>query len=142
MKDRLIEQILEHYNKYKNEIIKQIEEYSYRKRRYNVDFTLALFLAEKELQISLMASSIRDTDKLIVLEKNLACVAFDFSDEENGLKATENLLTRIEPKHFEHRLFVSVENSHDYSDEDEQVRRLLDTLIEEIQNGFDRLPMS
>ena len=142
MKDKLIEQILEHYNRYKNEIIKEIGEYSYRKRRYNVDFTLALFMSEKRLQMQLMDSFIRDTDKLIVLDENLVCVAFDFSNEEKGLKATENLLTQLEPKHFEHRLFVSVENSNEYSDEDEQVRKLLDTLIEEIQNGFDRLPMS
>ncbi len=140
MKNRLTEQILESYNCYKNEILGDLEEFSYRKKRYDVDFTIALFISSDKIDFDFIKESIRDTDKVIVLEHNFIAVVFDFATEESGLKATENLLTLLEPRLFSDEIYISVVNSHDRLDDDEHVRKALDLLIENITNGFKDIP--
>ena len=129
MKNKLIEQILENYNSYKNTILRNIEEYSYRKIRYSVDFTVALFIVEKELDSDFINEKVRDTDRVLKLDQNIVGIVFDFADEEAGFRATENILSKMEAS-----LFVSVVNSSGMVDDDEQIRKAFDTLIDEIRN--------
>jgi len=142
MKSKLIEQVLENYNSYKNTILRNIEDFSYRKVRYYVDFTVALYISQKELDSDFIKEQIRDTDRILMLDKNLVVVIFDFAKEEAGFKAAENLLSKIEPALFGAELFISVANSHGMIDDDEQIRKAFDTLINEIRNHFDDVPMS
>ena len=142
MKSKLIEQVLENYNSYKNTILRNIEDFSYRKVRYYVDFTVALYISQKELDSNFIKEQIRDTDRILMLDKNLVVVIFDFAKEEAGFKAAENLLSKIEPALFGAELFISVANSHGMIDDDEQIRKAFDTLINEIRNHFDDVPMS
>jgi len=140
MKNRLTEQILENYNCYKNDILGEIEEFSYRKKRYEVDFTISLFISSEKIDFDFIEESIRDTDKAIVLDHNFIAVIFDFATEETGLKATENLLALLEPRLFSDEIYISVVNSHDRIDDDEHVRKALDLLIDNINNGFKDIP--
>ncbi len=142
MQNKLIEQIIENYNGYKNSILRDIEEYSYRKVRYGIDFTVALFISQKDIDSLYIDGKIRDTDRVVKLDTNVVAVVFDFADEEAGFKATENILSKIEPSLFGIPLFVSVVNSHGMIDDDEQIRKLFDTLINEIKNHFDDVVMS
>ncbi len=140
MKNRLIEQILENYNSYKNRILQDISDYEYRKKRYGVDYTIALFVSDENLNANDFKCRVRDTDKIIDVASNIIAVIFDFASEDGGLKAAENLMTLLEPKLFEQKLFVSVVNSHDMIDDDEHVRKVLDIVIDNINNGFDKIP--
>ncbi len=140
MKNRLIKQIEENFTDYKRKILDNIQEYSYRKRRYGVDFTITLYISSKKIDLDIVKNYIRDTDKLIQLASNVIAVVFDFADEERGLKASENLLSLLEPRLFDEEIFISIVNSHDNFDEKEQVRHLLDLLIESIQNGYNDVP--
>ena len=140
MKNILIEQILENYNSYKNDILSALEEYNYRKKRYGVDFTVTLYISSKEIPVEIVKEDIRETDRLVGLEKNFIAVVFDFTDEEGGLKASENLLAMLEPKLCCSQIYIGVTNSFDSIDDDEQVRRALDILVESIQSGFNNVP--
>ena len=141
MQSKLIEQILENYNCYKNTILRNIEDYSYRKVRYSVDFTVALFMSERDLNADYIREKIRDTDSVLKLDHNLVAVVFDFATEDAGFKAAENLLSKIEPSLFGADIFISVSNSHGMIDDDEQIRKAFDTLITEIRNNFEDIPM-
>ena len=142
MSIQLAEQILEHYNSYKNEILTKIVDFSYRKKRYSVDYTVALYMANASLDGTLIKNSIRDTDLAIKLDDNLYAVVFDFSKEEEGLKAAENLLVKIEPTLFGKKIFISVVNSIGIADDDGQIRKALNILVDEIHRHFDGVPMS
>jgi uncharacterized membrane protein len=137
----LAEQIIENYNQYKKEILTKIEAYAYRKKRYDVDFTISIMISTSAFHTQSIQEHIRDTDLMIVLAKNLVAVVFDFTNEEMGLKASENLMALIEPQMFDKHLFVSVVSSHNSLDDDEQVRKALDLLIEDITQGFDGVPV-
>jgi hypothetical protein len=137
----LAEQIIENYNQYKKEILTKIEAYAYRKKRYDVDFTISIMISTSAFHTQSIQEHIRDTDLMIVLAKNLVAVVFDFTNEEMGLKASENLMALIEPQMFDKHLFVSVVSSHNSLDDDEQVRKALYLLIEDITQGFDGVPV-
>jgi len=135
-------QILEKYNVYKNAILEEVEEYAYRNNRYNVNFTIALFISDKKLDLNLASKTIRDTDKAIVLEDNFLATVFDFSDSKSGFKAAENLLSKLEPQVFGGKIFVSIVSSEDSIDDDEQIRKALNILIDEISKKLDGIPIS
>jgi hypothetical protein len=140
MQQKLVEQILESYNSYKNTILVALEDYEYRKKRYGVEYTVALYITTKELSEETILKSVRDTDNVLFLSKNFVAVVFDFSDTQNGLKAAENLLMQLEPQMFHERIYVSVVNSKGTMDDDELVRHAFDLLIDEIKSGEDGIP--
>ncbi len=140
MKNRLITQIRENYNRYKSEIVEYLKIYDYRKRRYKVDFTIALYIAIREIDADFVKRYVRDTDTVVVLDSNFIAVIFDFASVEAGFKAAENLLTYMEPRLSTDEIYISVVNSHDRLDESEHVRKALDLLIENIDNGFRDIP--
>ncbi len=140
MKNKLTEQILENYNCYKNSIVTAVEDFSYRKKRYGVDFTVALFISDAAIDDAFVQECVRDTDKVIKLNENFVAVVFDFATVETGLKAAENLMTALEPKLFDNELYVSVVNSENTLDDDEHIRKALDILIDNIASGYDRIP--
>ena len=140
MKNRLIKQIQDNYFKYKSEIVEYLKIYDYRKKRYKVDYTIALYISVEELDADFVKRYVRDTDTVIVLENNFIAVIFDFASVEAGFKAAENLLAYMEPKLSTDEIYVSVVNSHDRLDEREHVRKALDLLIESIDNGYRDIP--
>lgn len=140
MKNRLTEQIVANYQDYKQKILDEIGKYSYRKRRYNVDFTIALYIASEEMSFDFIQEKIRDTDKLVALDTNFIAVVFDFATEDGGFKAAENLLALLEPRLFSGEIYISVVNSHEHADDNEHVHKALDLLIENINSGYNDVP--
>ncbi len=140
MKNELKNQILENFNRYKEVIVAHLQEYDYKKERYKVDFTLALFLAKEKIDTPALRKYIRYTDKLIALDTNLLAVVFDFTNEEKGLKAAENVLSIIEPSLSSYEIYISVVNSRESLDDGELARKALNLLIENIENGFKDIP--
>ena len=140
MENELIKQIREHYGDYKAKIVESVGEYVYRKKRYDVDYTVALFLSDEPLDEEFIRGNIRDTDRVFSCDENCIGVIYDFANEETGLKAAENLLMYIEPHLKSDTIYISVVNSHCAMDESEHARRTLDLLIENIKNGFKDIP--
>lgn len=141
MKNRLTKQIVENYQRYKQRILDNIESYNYRKRRYDVDFTVALFISSDEIEADFVQKNIRNSDKLVTLDNNFIAVIFDFADEEQGLKAAENLLALMEPKFFSNEIYISVVNSHEQLDNEEHLHRAFDLLVENINSGYNDVPL-
>ena len=140
MKNRLIEEISNRYRLYKDKILNEAQTYAYRKKRYGVDFTIAVFITTKNIDMTVVESNIRTTDRVILLEGNFIAIIFDFATVERGLKATENLYAQLEPTLFQSNTYIAVMNSSSTTDEDELVRKLFDLLIEEIENKESGVP--
>jgi hypothetical protein len=100
--------------KYLNEIISNLDEYSYRNKRYHINYAIALCFCTKDININELVKIKRKTDRYITLESNLCCVVFDCIDAESSKKATQNLKTEVEENCAGEDFFVHVATSLEY----------------------------
>jgi hypothetical protein len=142
MERALLDKIKTNYKIYEEKIIHEMDDYEYKHIRYNVDFSIAIYAATGKIDFDFIQNDIRKTDSAILLDDAIVSVLFDFVDSEGGLKASENLLTNLEPRMFGKKIFVSVVNSSDVSDKKEHARKLLNLLIYEIENNLEDVAMS
>jgi len=90
------------------------DEHFYRFLRYKANFSMALFYSTDSLDLELFKNNLRQTDKLLQLQHNLCCIVLDMTTQEEGLKASENLLYAHEAKHFSNQLFVAFASTQEY----------------------------
>lgn len=104
----------ENRQKYLNEIIGNLEEYSYRNKRYNINYAVALCFCTKDISLNELVRVKRKTDKYITLDSNLCCVVFDCIDAESSKKAVQNLKTEVEESCLGQEFFSHVATSIEY----------------------------
>jgi hypothetical protein len=129
----LISQIKRNYRTYKNSIIKEVESYNYNKMRYNVNYSIALCASTKNADYEYIKQFVRESDKIIFLSKNIFCVVFGFVNHYEGVKASQNLRLKLEPKYFTKTLYMVDVNSDEVSDVNEHSRKLLDSILERLE---------
>lgn len=100
--------------KYLNEIIGNLEEYSYRSKRYHINYAVALCFCAKDISLNELVTVKRKTDKYITLESNLCCVVFDCIDAESSKRAAQNLKTEVEESCLGQDFFIHVATSLEY----------------------------
>ena len=99
-------------------------EFFYRYERYSANFTMAMLYSYDPLDASTFLKAIRESDKLLQLNKNLFCLVFDMTNQENGLKACENLLAVYEAEHFAQKIYASLVNAEEFSTKEAMESRL------------------
>lgn len=114
--------------KYFNEIVSNLDEYSYRNKRYNINYAIALGFCTKDVNLSDLVDVKRRTDKYIPLEDNLCCVVFDCIDSESSLKAAQNLKTEIEKSCLNEDFFMRVATSIEHESALKMTNSLFDNL--------------
>lgn len=129
----------ENRHNYHKIIIPNIEEYAYRKHRYNIEYAVSLSLCEQNFDLSKIDTHKRKTDKLIILENNFICLVLDAVNIKSAIKATSNLQTNFQTQCFGHKLYTCVVNSCDHESEFELINYLLDILEYAISNNMDGL---
>lgn len=115
-------------NIYQQLIVNKIDDYFYKRKRYGQHFSLALALSDPDTDIKVFNEHNRQTDKFIVLEKNLCCEIFDGTTAESGIKAASVLLTSFENHFYSKRIFISIVFSKDFNTSSQMVSRLFDIL--------------
>ncbi|MCF6341144.1 MAG: hypothetical protein L3J10_10425 [Sulfurimonas sp.] len=126
-------------HEYDQIIITNLEEFIYRMNRYNIEYAVSLSLCDKDFDLSKIRSHKRKTDKLIILENNLICIALDAVNTETAIKATSNLQTDFQTQCFGHKLYTCVVNSCDHESEFELINYLFYILEYAISNNMDGL---
>lgn len=124
----MINMIKKNRSEYQKIIVDKIDDYFYKRTRYEQHFSLAVVLSTPELNISVFNEHNRQTDMFVVLEKNLCCEVFDGTTEESGIKAASNLLSNFESHFFTKRIVISIVFSKNYSTSTQMVHRLFDIL--------------
>jgi len=142
MEKALLKKIEKNYSRYKDELLDVVTKYNYRYNRYNHSYSLVLFASTATIMQDFLLDLVRQTDRIVVFDKEFFGIVFDSVDEKAGLKASENILVNLEPAVFGKKIFVSVLNATEASDEDALVRKSLEVLINEIKLGVDDIPMS
>jgi len=125
--------------KHQKIIAEYISDFTYRSNRYNEDYSIAVMLCDADINLGHFLHHIRQTDKFIVLEKNLCCVVLDSSPPDVGIKAASNIQTEFQDKNFGKRLFTAVATFKDYDDEYKMINSLFDILEYAISYEIDNI---
>lgn len=102
-----------------------IKDFSYRFKRYDVNYSMAIGYSPENIDMSPLSQHIRETDRFIVLDHNTCVVIFDCANDEAGTKAANNMLTRFEGTFFSTPLFTSIVTASNY----ENVSLMMDELF-------------
>lgn len=131
----------DNHKKYLNEIICNLEEYSYRSKRYYINFAVVLVFCPKDINLSDLVDIRRKTDKYIALENNLCCVVFDCIDSESSIKATQNLEAQLNKNCLNEDYFLCAATSIEHESTLKMVNSLFEMLEAfaynlEVNNGL------
>ena len=121
---------------YLETIISSLNDYSYRNKRYQIDFAIAIGLCEESVDFSEFIENKRKTDKLILLEDNLCCAIFDCAPAESAIKATSNMLSEFQNKNSDKQIYTSIVNSRDYDSDKMMIDSLFDILEYSVDNDI------
>ena len=141
MEKELLQIIQKDFSSYKEKIEVVLDEYEYRLKRYKVNYALSIYAATGSWDIENVKNKVRKTDTVIELEEKIFAVVFDFVNDEYGIKACENLLSKIEPKMFGKKIYISVLNSKEQKNNDDLIRKVFDLLTFEVKNELCNVPL-
>lgn len=131
--------IKENRQKYHDEIIDNLEEYSYRNKRYHVNYAVALCFCVKDINLNELVKVRRKTDRYITLQSNLSCVVFDCIDAESSKKAAQNLKRDVKESCVEKDFFIFTSTSIEYESPLKLINSLfykLEEFLEDLRKGI------
>lgn len=131
--------IKENRSKYQTIIVNRIDDYFYKRKRYDQHFSLAIGLFDPDIDLTVFDEHSRQTDIFIKLERNLYCEVFDGTTAGSGIKAASNLLTIFESHFYGKRVFASIVFSKDYDTSSQMVHRLFDILEYSYSNNMQNI---
>ncbi|MCK4874421.1 MAG: hypothetical protein KAR81_00940 [Sulfurimonas sp.] len=121
---------------YLETIISSLNDYSYRNKRYQIDFAIAIGLCKDTVDFSEFIENKRKTDKLILLEDNLCCAIFDCAPAKSAAIATSHMLSEFQNKNSDKQIYVGVVNSRDYDNDKIMLNSLFDILEYSVDNDM------
>jgi len=111
-------------------------EYFYRYTRYKINFSMALYYSETEIDTTIFDNAMRESDKVLQLHKNLICMIFDITSQGDGLKASENLLSMYINKYLNQTLYASFVTTEDFATQSNMDSHLISLLNFAIEKGL------
>ena len=89
----MINTLNQHRQNFQEQLIAEITEFHYRFIRYHTKYSIALaYISEENGDLSLCSKHLRESDILIFFQKNFCAIIFDNTNEEQGIKAANNIL--------------------------------------------------
>lgn len=123
----------ENCKKYFNEITNYLDEYSYRHKRYHINFALAIaYCPDSELDTDSLFKVKRKTDRYVSLQSDLFFVVFDCIDSNSSKAATQNLQNSLTQRCSNKNFFVHSISSMEY----ENSLYMLEALFTTLENSF------
>lgn len=141
MQKELLKDIRNNRKKYQKLILDAIENEVYECERYKINLSIALGDTDSSSDVKELAKTLRETDKLIILDEHICCVVFPFTDIAQGIKAASNLLSKFEMENFSQKIYMGVVTIEDCDRPQVQVVKLFDILEYAIENGINNIPL-
>jgi len=141
MEKELLDKVQLNRHKYGQTILDALKDQIYECERYKVNFSLALGATLSDIDMHKFSEMIRETDKFIILDNNICCIVFPFTDYAQGVKAASNLLSKFEMKFFSEKIYLGIANTEECPAPDIHVQQLFDILIYAVSNGMNNLPI-
>lgn len=123
--------------RYTRQILEALDTYSYRYKRYNIHFAVALCYCKKDLVLGELETFKRKTDTFLSLEENLASLVFDCIDHNASLQTSQKLENWLEEKCAEGESFMRVFCTLEY----ESASKVVDALFDAFNAFFYELKL-
>lgn len=120
---------------YQKQLLESAMEFSYRYERYNINYSIAIGYSPEEIDLSPMSNFIRETDKFIVFSNNICAILLDCTNDESGIKAANNLLTKFQGNAFDTPLYSAVVTASNYASSEKMIRELFHLIDFAIANN-------
>lgn len=135
----MLNTLIQNRYKYQEALVKACEEPHYRFTRYHVRYSLALAYIEEGCDLTICGSHLRESDSIIFLQPNFCAILFDNTNEEYGIKAANNVLTRIQNLYFAKHFYMAVITANDEQSEFQMIHDLFDLMAYALENNMDNL---
>lgn len=129
----------EHYSLMNDKLSQAVKDFSYRFKRYNVSYSIAVGHTTENVDLSLISGYIRETDRFITLNHNTYAVVFDCTDEITGIKAGNNLLARFQGSFFSTPLYTSIVTASSYETNAKMIHELFYLLDYAIEHNINNI---
>jgi hypothetical protein len=106
----------------------------YTYERYNVDYTFALVYHEKDIELDLLGSYVRVSDKLVRISESLHFVIYNFTTQDDAYQASKNLLNNLD-KHFDSTNSCIAIDAPVKTDSTHMVMNKLDQILQETKKS-------
>jgi hypothetical protein len=125
---------------FQKQLLQEIQEYHYRFTRYHVNYSIVFaYISEEDGDLSACRGHIRESDKILFFQTNFCAMLFDNTNEEQGIKAANNLLARIQNRFFAKHLYMAIINATTEQSEFQMVHDLFDLLTFALEHRMDNL---
>lgn len=100
-----------HYAKVIQEAIHLL---NYRYERYDFYYSVAIGFCPEPIDMTPLATFIRESDQFIILENNLCAVVLEGANDASGIKAANKFLSHFEGSFFSMPLYAAVVTASNY----------------------------
>lgn len=129
----------EQHSLMKEKLTQAIKDFSYRFKRYEVNYSVAIGHTPEDVDLSKISQYIRETDRFIILNHNTCAVILDCSDDIRGIKAANNLLTHFQGTFFSTPLYFSIVTASNYDTEHKMTHELFYLLEYAIKHNMNNI---
>ncbi|MDP3267381.1 MAG: hypothetical protein Q8M39_11200 [Sulfuricurvum sp.] len=134
----MIDTFNEHRKRFQEQLVIDTAGYHYRFIRHHMPYSIALvYVAEMGVNLDTFEKHLRESDKIIFLQTNLCAIIFDDANEEQGLKAAENLLSHVQNICFTKHLYMAVVTVNSDNNEFQIVHDLFDLISYALNHNMD-----
>lgn len=135
----MINDFSEHRQLFQERLTNISADYHYKFTRYQAHYSIVLAYITEDTDLGASAKHIRESDILIFFKPNLCAIIFDNTDEEQGIKAANNVLSRIQGLFFSKHLYMAVVTSHHDKSQFQMIHDLFDLISYALTNHMDNL---
>jgi len=126
----------EQYSIMKEKLTQAVKDFSYRFKRYDVNYSIAIAHSPENIDLSPLSERIRESDRFIIFDHNTCAIVFDFADGTCGIKAANNLLTHFQETFFSTPLYLGIVTASNYDTNSKMVHELFDFLDYAIEHNM------
>lgn len=102
----------------------------YTYERYNAESTFALVYHEKDIELDVLGSFVRVSDRLVKIDENYHFLIYNFTNQDDAYKASRNLISKLD-NYFHNATSCIAIDSPSKSDSTHMVINKLHQIVEE-----------
>ncbi len=124
---------------FQKNLVEKVALYDYRYCRYHINYSISLIFVEEKTDLSNIKSYLRKSDEYIKLNSHLYTLFLDCTDDEKGIKSSNDILCEIQAQFFSKHVYMSVVTASNYKDSFQMVHDLFDLIEYGIHHNMNNL---
>ncbi|MFZ2889532.1 hypothetical protein [Sulfuricurvum sp.] len=124
----MIDLFKEHRKNFQEKLIEKMAVYYYRYTRYHTNYSVVICYVAEAIDLSIIKTHIRKSDEFFKLNNHLYAFVLDSTDDAQGIKTANNILSIIQPQYFSKHLYMAVVTASNYTDTFQTIHDLFDLI--------------